>query len=101
MDLNVRLYLLFLFSLCTFRLDLLKTRGVVNVWCSSSFGLQEGSSRTPETMQEARTEARDGIQKRTKGNLEEVRLPILRFDLLRLGRLFAAGRRPTHSLIAN
>ncbi len=52
-------------------------------------------------MQEAQKETRDGTQKRTKGNLQVDRSPILRFDLLRLGRLFAAGKRPTHSLVAN
>ena len=59
--------------------------------CRSSFEPQEGSNKIPETTQEAQKEARDGTQKRTKGNLEEVRSLILRFDLLRLGRLLAAG----------
>ena len=69
--------------------------------CISSFGWARGLKRIPETTQESQKEARDGTQKRTKGNLEEVRSPILRFDLLRLGRLFAAGKRPTHSSVAN
>ncbi len=47
-------------------------------------------------MQETQKQNRDGTQKRTKGNLEEVMSPILRCHLLRLGRSFAAGKCPTH-----
>ncbi len=68
---------------------------------SSSFGPQEGSKRTPETTQESVKEARDGTQKRTKGNLEQVMPPILRGDLLRFGRFFAACRRSMQPLVAN
>ncbi len=62
------------------------------VLCSSRFGSQEGSKRTPGTTQEAQKEARDGTQKRKKGNLEEVMSTTFRGDLLRLGRLFCSRR---------
>ncbi len=65
---------------------------------SSTFGPHEGSKRTPETMQEAEREARDGTQKRTNGNLEEVTSTIIRGELPRLGGLFAAGAGPTQPL---
>ncbi len=48
------------------------------VLCSSSSGPREESKTFPETTQEAEKEARDGTQKRTNGNLEEVMSPILR-----------------------
>ncbi len=64
------------------------------VLLSFSFGPQEGSTITPETMHKAEKEARDGTQKWTKGNLEEVTSPILRGALLRLRRFFAVGNRP-------
>jgi hypothetical protein len=68
---------------------------------SSSFRPHEGLKRTPETTQEAQNKNRDGSQKRTKGNLKEVMSPVLRCHLLRLGRSFVAGKRPSHSLVAN
>ncbi len=54
------------------------------VFCSSGFESQKGLKIIPETMQEAQKEARDGTQRRTTMNLEEVMSRILRGDLLRL-----------------
>ncbi len=56
--------------------------------------LEKGSNRIPETTQEAQKEVRDGTQKRASGSLEEVMSPIIRGDLLRLGRFSRRGSAP-------
>ena len=62
----------------------------------ASRGLEKGFARRP-----SRPRKKPETGPRTKGNLKEVMSPILRGDLLRLGRLFAAGKRRSHPLVAN